>query len=48
MQPIDVQITLIEGSKLTLTVLVLYIVLSIFNSNRAQMELPGFLAYVIM
>ena len=35
----DVQITLKEGSKLMLIVLVLYIVLSIFNSNGAQMEL---------
>lgn len=39
MYPIDVQITLRKGRKLTVIVLVLYIVLSTFNSNGAQMEL---------
>lgn len=43
MQLIDVQITLIEGSKLMLIVLVLYILLSTFNSNDAQMELAWLL-----
>lgn len=43
MQPIDVQITLTEGSKLMLIVLVLYILLSIFHSNGAQMELAWLL-----